>query len=73
MVNKLHIWDSVSTSQKRNHTTITVYVLGRTGRKWQGGSSQVGSVSDGCDISLQGSNNLIHIYIGMEKVIISVE
>ena len=32
MVNKLHIWDSVSTSQKRNHTTITVYVLGRTGR-----------------------------------------
>lgn len=21
MVNKLHIWDSVSTSQKRNHTT----------------------------------------------------
>ena len=32
MVNKLHIWDSVSTSQKRNHTTTTVYVLGRTGR-----------------------------------------
>lgn len=34
MVNKLHIWDSVSTSQKRNHTTITVYVLGRTGRPY---------------------------------------